>query len=298
MEVLVVIGYLIGFLIGAIMGVIGGGGALILPTMVYLLERETTLATAYTLILVGVTALIGMMPRLKSKEIDFPTVLALGIPVLLGTLLVRGYLTHEIPDFVHIDEVPTDQPLVLFSLFGLEFTKRMVVLMVFATVLLFSFASMIGLIGKDIKPRPNMRKNNPKLYYSLVIGAGLFIGVLSAFVGAGGGVMIVPFLVIVMGLSMRTVVGTSLAIMAGKSIIGFSGDVYNIGGKIEWGFLCTFGAMMIAGIIFGSWCSKYVSAPRLKKGFAWLILVMAILIFGVELGLIPTPEKLPEPLQK
>lgn len=284
MEFAEILGYLIGFLVGVIMGFIGGGGSVLLPTLIYLLDKESTLATAYTLVLVGVTALFGMFPRIRTNQVDFRTAITLGIPILIGTLLVRGYLTHLIPDH-EFDAAghETNIPLVLFQLGAFSVTKRMLVLLVFASVLLVSFMSMIGLIGRNIKPRPDYRKESPASYYGMLIGSGIFIGVLSAFIGAGGGVMIVPLLVVVMGLEIKTVVGTSLAIMAGKSIIGFSGDVFNIGEKIEWGFLGTFAFIMVVGVILGSSLVRFVSGQKLKKGFAWFILAMAIFIFTKEL---------------
>jgi len=285
MELLEIFGYSIGFCIGVVMGLIGGGGSLLLPTFVYLLERDSTLATAYTLVLVGVTALIGVLPRIKRNKVDFPTAITLGIPILLGTLLVRGWLTHKILDFeVGGNGQPTEIPYVLFKLLGFEITKRKLLLLVFATVLLTSFASMTGLIGRDMKARPNLREENPKFYYSTLIGAGLFIGLLSAFIGAGGGVMIVPLLVLVMGLPMKTVVGTSLAIMAGKSTLGFLGDVWKIGNRIEWDFLGGFAVVMTGGIMVGTYLTKYASSEKLKLAFAWFILVMAIFIFWNELA--------------
>ena len=286
MEFIEIIGYTIGFFIGVVMGLIGGGGSLLLPTLIYLFDKESTLATAYTLVLVGVTALIGVLPRIKYKKVDFQTAIMLGIPILLGTLLVRGWLTHLIPDFkLGADGEATRISYVLFSVLAFEVTKPKLTLLVFAAVLLASFASMIGLIGRNMKARPNVRQESPRFYYTMLIGAGFFIGVLSAFIGAGGGVMIVPLLVIVMGLPMKTVVGTSLAIMAGKSIIGFTGDVLKIGQKIEWDFLGRFAFVMIAGILLGTYCSKFVPNAKLKTGFAWFILAMAIFIFFKELML-------------
>ena len=205
---------------------------------------------------------------------------------MLGTLLVRGWLTHKIPDFtLGPDGEATKIPYVLFPLPGLEVTKHKLTLLIFAAVLLISFASMIGLIGRNMKARPELRQENPRVYYSWLICAGFFIGVLSAFIGAGGGVMIVPLLVIVMGLPMKTVIGTSLAIMAGKSILGFAGDIVKIGDKIEWDFLGGFAILMIAGILLGTYCSKFISSAKLKNGFAWFILAMVILIFLKELML-------------
>ena len=284
MEFIEIIGYALGFFIGLIMGLIGGGGSLLLPTMVYLFDKESTLATAYTLVLVGVTALIGVIPRIKQKLVDFPTAITLGIPILLGTLLVRGWITHLIPDFeLGTDGEATQIPYVMFSVFELEVTKQKLTLLVFAVVLVISFTSMIGLIGRNMKARPDFRQENPRAYYTTLICAGFFIGVLSAFIGGGGGVMIVPLLVIVMGLPMKTVIGTTLAIMAGKSTLGFTGDIVAIGLKIEWDFLGAFAFLMIAGILLGTYCSRFISNAKLKTGFAWFILAMAIFIFFKEL---------------
>lgn len=284
MELFEIIGYLIGLLVGVTMGLIGGGGFVLLPALIYLLGCESTLATAYTLVLIGVTALIGVLPRIRQREVDFRIALTLGIPILIGTLLVRGWLTHLIPDF-EIDSAgnQTNIPLVLFQFGGLQVTKKMLVLVVFATVLLVSFASMMGWIGKDLKPRPNFRSESPTTYYVILTTAGFFIGVLSAFIGAGGGVMVVPLLVVVIGSPMRTVIGTSLAIMAGKLILGFSGDVFRIGDRIEWGVLGVFAAVMIIGVLIGTSISGRISVKKLRRGFAWLVLAMAIFIFVKEL---------------
>ena len=188
-----------------------------------------------------------------------------------------------IPDF-ELDSSgnPTDIPFVLFTVLGLEVTKRMLLLLVFASVLLLSFSSMVGLFG-EFRPNKNFKKERPRTYFTTLIVVGLAIGVLTAFTGAGGGVLLVPLLVLVMGLPMKTVVGTSLAIMAGKSMLGFLGDVYAIPGQIEWGFLGLFSIVMIAGITVGSVLSNRVSGSRLKGMFAWFILAMAIFIFAKEL---------------
>ena len=116
-----------------------------------------------------------------------------------------------------------------------------------------------------------------------LILSGLFIGVLTAFIGAGGGVMIVPLLVVVMGSPMRTVVGTSLAIMAGKSTLGFSGDIFRIGDKLEWRFLASFAFVMIIGILIGTYASRRTSSENLRQAFAWFVLAMAVFIFTKEL---------------
>lgn len=254
------------------MGLIGGGGSLLLPTFVYILERDTVLASAYTLLLVGITAIFGAVPRYLKREVDLATVLNLGIPIFVGTMIVRVGI-HYIPD-------------PLFSIGGLSVTKKMFVLLLFASILLLSFASMLGLIGRNLKPQPEMKHENPVRYFGMLIGGGLLIGIISAVVGAGGGVMMVPLLVVVMGLDMKTVVGTSLMIQAIKSPLSFFfADAIHLHGQIEWGFLSLFAVMMIVGVMAGTSVAKRVDGDKLKTGFAWFILAMAIFIFTQELFL-------------
>lgn len=269
-----VAGYLVGLLIGIVMGLIGGGGSILLPVFVYLFDIPVVMATAYTLVLVGVTAAVGVWFRRGRGEIDMWTAATLGLPVLAGTLLVRAWLIHVIPD-------------TLMTIGDFKITKQLIVFSIFSLILMLSFASMKGLIGRRLKPRPNFRSESPTAYFVILIASGLFIGVLSGFVGAGGGVMIVPLLVIVMGIPMKTVVGTSLAIMAFKSTLGFIGDIYQNGTQIDWKFLIGFGIVMTLGIFAGSLLSRQISSKMLKNGFAWFILTMAVFIILKE-SLFPT----------
>ena len=270
MDLAQIISYVIALLIGLIMGLIGGGGSVILPTFIYLLKINEILATAYTLLLVGVTAIFGAVPRVRAKQVDFGSVLTLGIPIFIGTLIVR-YGIHYVPD-------------TLFSIGSITVTRQMAILLIFASILLLSFATMAGLIGKNLKPRTEFRTESPRAYYVTLLGCGLVIGLISAMVGAGGGVMIVPLLVLVMGVDMKTVIGTSLTIMAIKSPLSFFlSDAITLRDQIDWWFLLSFGTVMIVGVVVGTRFSKRFNSESLKKGFAWFILVMACYIFVKEL---------------
>ena len=265
-----VLGYLVGLLVGIILGLLGGGGSLLLPALLYLLHIELDFATAYTTILVGITALFGALPRMRQKLIDVPTFFALGIPVAVGMLLVRLWLFDAVPN-------------VLFSLGPIVVTKKMFVLTLFASLLLLSFASLIGLFGKNFKPRENFRRENPVLYYTSLTTCGLLIGILPGFTGAGGGVLIGPLLVILIGLPMQTVVGTSLSIIALKSFVGFfGGDLVRLGSQIDYTFLAMFSVLMIVGVLIGTKMSYKVDGEKLEKIFAWFLLALAIYIIGKE----------------
>ncbi len=261
-----ILGYVIGFFVGVIMGMLGGGGSLLLPVMLYLLHKDVSLATAYTTILVGITAVFGAVPRWRRRQIDWPTTFALGVPVSMGMLLVRGWLFEAIPDE-------------LMTLGSITITRKMFVLTLFAGILLLSFAVMVGLIGRDLKPHTNMRQDRPVKFYLLLLVSGFLIGIIPGFTGAGGGVLIVPLLVILFGTPMKTVVGTSLTIIFAKSLIGFFlGDVLRIGSMIEWPFLAGFGLVMVLGVLAGTAIAHRIDGRLLKTGFAWFMLSLAIFI--------------------
>ena len=262
MEFVEIIGYSVGFLVGLVMGLIGGGGSLLLPVFIYLFKKDVELSTAYTLILVGLTACVGLFLRRGRKEVDWGVAITLAIPVLIGTLVARS-LIYWIPD-------------TFFYIGDFEVTKRLFIFTLFSTILVLSFASIVGLIGRNLNPNPRMKEESPRKYYSVLVGSGLFIGVLSGLVGAGGGVMIVPLLIVIFGLPVKTVVGTSLAIMAFKSTLGFAGDLVQNASSIEFGFVGGFAVVMFVGILVGSAFSRRVPAEMLKLGFGWFILAMAI----------------------
>ncbi|MAN58917.1 MAG: hypothetical protein CMC08_03680 [Flavobacteriaceae bacterium] len=98
--------------------------------------------------------------------------------------------------------------------------------------------------------------------------------------GAGGGFLIIPALVLFAKLPMKKAVATSLLIIAIKSLIGFIGDVETM--DIEWRFLAVFSALSIAGIFLGVWLNKFVHGDRLKKSFGWFVLLMAVYILVKE----------------
>jgi uncharacterized membrane protein YfcA len=109
---------------------------------------------------------------------------------------------------------------------------------------------------------------------------GGLVGVLTGIVGAGGGFLIIPALVLFARLPMKMAVGTSLLIIAAKSLIGFLGDLSNL--SVDWAFLLPFTALSILGIFAGSYISKFIPGEKLKKAFGWFVLVMGIYIITKE----------------
>ncbi|GAC1599062.1 MAG: hypothetical protein NVS3B25_25610 [Hymenobacter sp.] len=108
------------------------------------------------------------------------------------------------------------------------------------------------------------------------------VGVLTGMVGAGGGFLIIPALVLVARLPMQLAVGTSLAIIALNSLIGFTGDL-SAGTRIAWPFLLGFLAFALGGIVLGTYLARFIPGQRLKPAFGWFTLAMGIFILVREL---------------
>jgi uncharacterized membrane protein YfcA len=119
--------------------------------------------------------------------------------------------------------------------------------------------------------------------YPMILLEGSVVGVLTGLVGAGGGFLIIPALVMLSKLPMKQAVGTSLLIIGAKSLIGFTGDVMENYEQINWTLLLLVTALAIAGIFVGNQLSKKIDGSVLKKGFGWFVLVMGIYIITKEL---------------
>jgi hypothetical protein len=141
----------------------------------------------------------------------------------------------------------------------------------FAILMLLASFSMIRSKSKGLTQYSEVRYN-----YPLILVEGLIIGFLTGLVGAGGGFLIIPALVLLAKLPMKKAVATSLLIIAVKSLIGFMGDLENI--EIDWAFLLSFTSLSVMGIFVGTWLSKFIDGKKLKKGFGWFVLVMGVYI--------------------
>ena len=117
--------------------------------------------------------------------------------------------------------------------------------------------------------------------YFIIIIEGFVVGILTGLVGAGGGFLIIPALVLFANLPMKRAVATSLMIISIKSLIGFLGDIGNI--EIDWEFLIMFSILSIIGIIIGIYLSNFIDGKKIKKAFGWFVLVMAIYIIYKEI---------------
>lgn len=264
-----IFGYAAALIIGISLGLIGGGGSILtVPVLVYLLGISPVMATAYSLFIVGATSLAGSYSFYKRKLVSLKTALIFGVPSVIMVYLTRMFIVPAIPE-----EIAT---------IGESFlvTKGMLLMVLFALLMVFASYSMIK--GGKKKPEEETKQiTKQKFNYPGIIAEGVVVGLLTGLVGAGGGFLIIPALVIFSKLEMKLAVGTSLLIIAAKSLFGFLGDISNY--TIDWKLILIFTAISIVGIFIGSALSKKVPGEKLKTGFGWFVLVMGIYILIKEL---------------
>lgn len=259
MEITEVLGFIGALLIGIVLGLIGGGGSILtVPIFVYLLHLNPVTATAYSLFVVGISALVGAFQNMKRGLVDFKTAFVFSIPAFIAVYITRKYIVPAIPED-------------LFNVGDYLVTKNTGIMLFFALIMLLASWSMIRSNGKESE------ESSPVIYnYPLIVIEGLAVGLLTGIVGAGGGFLIIPALVLLAKLPMKKAVATSLLIIAAKSLIGFIGDVENL--EIDWTFLISFTALSIIGIFIGTGINKFINGKKLKKGFGWFVLLMALFI--------------------
>lgn len=261
-----IIGYLASVLIGVSLGLIGGGGSILtVPVLVYLFGIGAELATAYSLFIVGTTALVGSIRNATLGQVDYRTGVVFAIPALAAVYLTRRYLVPAIPDPI-------------FSADALTLSKDMGIMIFFALIMVAASVSMIRGKKKDAEGAEQLVFNIP-----IIILEGSVVGVITGIVGAGGGFLIIPALVLFAKLPMKKAVGTSLMIIAVKSLIGFKGDLDRPDLLIDWSLLLSVSAIAVAGIFVGIYLTKFIDGAKLKKGFGWFVLIMAAYIIFKQL---------------
>jgi len=264
MDIQQVFGYFGALIIGIVLGLIGGGGSILtVPILVYLLFINPVTATAYSLFVVGVSALVGAIRNIQKGLVDFRTAIVFAIPAFIAVYATRKFLVPAIPEE-------------LFSVGSFLVTKNIAIMLFFALVMLVASISMIRSNRKESGEETIIQYN-----YPLIIVEGFVVGILTGIVGAGGGFLIIPALVLLAKLPMKKAVATSLLIIAIKSLIGFIGDVENL--EIDWLFLLSFTALSVIGIFIGIYLTNFIDGKKLKKGFGWFVLIMGIYIIIKEL---------------
>lgn len=237
-------------LVGLVLGLLGAGGSLLaLPLLTYVADVPLRDATSYSLVVVGLLAMVGAVRARYSGNVSLRVGLWFVVPSIISVYIARTFL------------VPIVSELVIFIIF----------------VMLLFGAGVKMLYGV-------MDVETVRLEYWKIIGMGLFVGLAAGLVGAGGGFLIVPALILLAGLDCKRAIGTSLFVIALQSMVGSFADMRR-GFVFDWGLLGTLIFMGFIGLIVGMHCKDQVNSVRLRRAFARFLIVMAFLVVGGEMFL-------------
>ena len=256
-----ILGYVGALFIGLVLGLTGGGGSILtVPILVYLMSINPVTATAYSLFIVGTTSTFGAIQNYRKNLVDIKNGFIFAIPSFIAVYLTRKFIVPRIPEII------IESPILI--------TKNTFLMLFFAVIMIFGALSVLK--------KKSQNTNSEEKRNLFLIGIQTFtIGIIIGLVGAGGGFLIIPSLILFAKLPMRKAVGTSLFIIAMNSLVGFIGDVQNL--VIDWTFLLTFSAISVVGIFIGMYLTKYTNESQLKKIFAYFVLVMAAIILLKEM---------------
>lgn len=249
MSPFLILGLILSALIGLSLGLIGGGGSIItVPVLVYVLGVEAHEAVGMSLAVVGATSLVGSFLHQRRGSLQMKTGLIFGAAGVVGAL-VGSPLTR------------------LLSPSGLLLTFAILMLAIAVLMLRRKPASVAQI---------EARKKQPSLWKSLA--AGFAVGVLTGFLGVGGGFLIVPALVMFGGLSMKDAIGTSLFVIFLNCVAGLVGHASQ--NNFDWSLTALVTVLAVAGTIFGTFASHRVAANKLQKGFAVFVLLVAVCLMA------------------
>ncbi|KAL0225740.1 hypothetical protein P9112_013064 [Eukaryota sp. TZLM1-RC] len=268
-----IFGYIAAVFIGITLGLIGGGGSILtVPVLVFLFKIKPTSATAYSLFIVGITSGIGSIPFFKRKLVCVQTAVVFGIPSIIAVFSTRAFLLPLLPE-------------TFISISSFTLTKDIFIMILFASLMIVTSFSMIKKSKKSVLEEPLLHQDSitKDFNYKLILLEGTIVGALTGLVGAGGGFLIIPALVILGKLPMKKAVGTSLVIIFSKSLIGLLGEPLLRGSDFQWVIVlkCTF--MAVLGISLGSFLSTKIDGTKLKPAFGYFVLVMGFYIFVKEI---------------
>lgn len=264
----IIFAYIASALIGISLGLIGGGGSILtVPVLVYLFGVSPLLSTSYSLFIVGSTSLVGALNNLKKGFVNVKTALLFGVSSIITVFITRKFIIPIIPKEI-------------FTVGDFVVTENILTMVLFAVLMVAAATAMIR-NGQQKADENAVKPGEGKIGKLMIYG--IAIGIVTGLLGAGGGFLLIPTLVILMGLPMKEAVGTSLLIIAMNSLLGFTGDLGHF--KMDWVFLSEITAIAIAGIFIGGFLGKKIDGSKLKKGFGYFVLIMGCYIIVKELFL-------------
>lgn len=238
-----------GLLIGFSLGLVGGGGSILaLPVLVYVLGEPVKVATTESLLIVGVTALLGSLDHAYAGRVRWRTALAFGgagvVGAFGGTALNRAVGSRTI---------------------------------LFAFALLLLVAAVAMLRGRGEPSRPEIGPRGRNLWLRIA-PAGLGTGLLTGFFGVGGGFAIVPALTLLLAIPLAAAVGTSLVAIAITSSGALAAHLSS--GGIDWGIAAAFTAAAVVGAVAGSRLGRRARPYRLAQAFAVLVAGVSVFLIA------------------
>ncbi len=253
-SISIILGYLFSALIGISLGSIGGGGSILtVPILVYLFNVEPVLATSYSLFIVGSTSFAGAIQKFTDGKINFRVAAVFGLPSIMAIYFTRKVLLPSIPYSI-------------FTIGEYRITKPLFLLLLFAVLMLTAAIPMIR--GKRLFA--GIKQHPEKLNIPVLMITGIAVGMLTGLAGAGGGFLIIPSLVFLGGLEMKTAIGTSLLIICTNTFVGFFGDLGHY--IMNWTLLLSVTLVAVLGIFVGHSASKKIPGEILKIFFGWFVL--------------------------
>ncbi|MEO8413115.1 MAG: sulfite exporter TauE/SafE family protein [Ginsengibacter sp.] len=262
-----ILGYALAALVGVSLGLIGGGGSILtVPILVYVLGVNPVLATSYSLFIVGSTSMVGAVNNYRKGFVSIKTALLFGLSSITTVFIARKILIPKIPT-------------VLISTTHFHITQAMAIMVLFAVLMLFASISMIKEKKENIIIDDHSKPKGAHIVKLLMYGVA--IGLATGFLGAGGGFLLIPALVLIFKMPMKQAIGTSLLIIALNSLIGFTGDIGHF--IIDWKFLGIITLIAIAGIFAGGFLTRKIEGDKLKKAFGWFVLAMGVYVLVKEI---------------
>lgn len=258
---MILLGHILAIVMGLTLGLIGAGGSILtVPILVYLLGVKPVVATGYSLLVVGSAALTGAIRYQRNGLVNIKAAAMFAAPAMLTVLATRTFIVPAIPD----------------PLAGIP--KDIFIMLLFAGLMILAAGFML----RPVKVTPSRPHAMTFGRMAKLIFGSAGVGLLTGMVGAGGGFLIIPTLIALFGLSMKEAIGTSLAIIAINSLVGFKGDIA-AGIPLDWPLLGGFLGLTLLGMWIGTTLGKRLEGEKLKKLFGVFTLLIGIAVLIEEL---------------
>ncbi|MFM6954916.1 MAG: sulfite exporter TauE/SafE family protein [Sphingobacteriaceae bacterium] len=258
-----ILGYIAAIGIGLSLGLVGGGGSILtVPVLVYLFGIDPTVATAYSLVIISATTSVGAFKNYQKQLVSFPVAFSFGLSSMITVFLIRKLILPAIPT-------------TLFNIGSVIIHKSEATMLVFALLMLVAAYFMI-------KTKPTVQQvDEVSSSVAKLLLYGIGAGLITGFLGAGGGFVLIPALVLLVHLPMKKAVGTSLLIIALNSLVGIAGDWGHV--TLDWVFAASLIALALLGLFIGVLLSASLPDTLLKKYFGWFVCCMGIVVLSSEL---------------